>query len=145
VYPIVSLPVPVSPATLAAMYRIRPHLRPLAATVLLLVSVLGAWSTFAHGLDCHDRDGEPVVVVHDASAHAFRSTAPPADERPVHCVLCHWTRVFGPGVYSVATSPDVASRTFAAPIADVVVARLIGSAQPPLRAPPAGSTLDVVA
>jgi len=127
------------------LHRVRRQLRVLAATMLVLVSALGAWSTYAHGLDCHDRDGDPVLVVHDASAHAFRSPVSPVDERPVHCVLCHWTRAIGPGVQSVSPAPVVVSRTLAAPSAYVALARLSTAAQPPLRAPPSASTLAVVA
>ena len=127
------------------MHWIRPHLRALAATVLVLVSVLGTWSTGAHWLDCHDPDGAPVVVVHDASAHAFRSAALPAGERPVHCVLCHWTRLVGPGVQSVAFTPFVAARPLAVRVAVATVARLIAADQPPLRAPPSARPLDFLA
>jgi hypothetical protein len=127
------------------LHHVRRHLRSFAATMLVLVSVVGAWSTAAHGLDCHDRDGAPVFVAHDASAHAFRSPVLPDRERTVHCVLCHWTRTFGPGVQSVSTALDVVSRTLAVPARDAVVSRFVAAAQPPLRAPPAVSTLLVVA
>ena len=131
--------------TLAAMpNQIRRQLRTLAATMLVLVSGLGAWSTYAHGLDCHDPDGAPVFVAHDASAHAFRRTTPPDRERTVHCVLCHWSRVWGPSVQSVSRARLVPSRTFALQARDTVVARLISSVQPPLRGPPSASVLDVL-
>jgi hypothetical protein len=127
-------------------HQIRHHLRALAAAVLVSVSALGAWSTFAHGLDCFDHDDAVVaVVVHDASAHIFSSAAPADEDRPIHCVLCHWTRVFGPSVQSVAAAPSPVDRTVAIPVDDTSVARLIASAQPPLRAPPSASTLHVVA
>ena len=127
------------------LHQLRRHLRVLAAAVLVSVSVLGTWSTVAHGLDCHDPEGALVVVAHDASAHAFRSAPLAAGEREVHCVLCHWTRTFGPGVESVATAPLVVVLTFALTSTDDSVARLISAAQPPLRAPPLAPTLDVVA
>ena len=127
------------------LHHVRRHLRTCAATVLVLVSVVGAWSAAAHGLDCHDGDGAPVFAAHDASAHAFRSAVLPDDVRPVHCVLCHWTRVFGPGVESVSTALDVVPRTIAVPAGDAVVSRFVAAAQPPLRAPPRVSTLVVVA
>ena len=127
-------------------YQIRHHLRALAAAVLVSVSALGAWSTFAHGLDCFDHDDAVVaVVVHDASAHVFSSAAPTDEDRPIHCVLCHWTRVFGPSVQSVATAPLLVDRTLASPIGDATIPRLIASAQPPLRAPPSASSLHVAA
>jgi hypothetical protein len=132
--------------TLAVMmHRLRQQLRALAASALVLVSVLGAWSTFAHGFDCHDHDDGPVVVVHDASAHAFRSTAPSEGERPIHCVLCHWTRIFGPGVQSVTATPSLVTHVLWVPSADIAVARLNAAAQPPLRAPPSASMLHLFA
>lgn len=127
------------------LHQIRPHLRALAAAVLLSVSALGAWSTFAHGLDCHDHDGAVVVVAHDASAHAFRGPAPPDEGRPIHCVLCHWTRTFGPSVQSVAAAPSLVARTFAIPGDAATLPRLIATAQPPLRAPPSAASLFVAA
>jgi hypothetical protein len=127
------------------LHQIRRQLRALAATMLVLVSTLGVWSTVAHGFDCHDLDGAPIVVVHDASAHAFRSAALPAGERPVHCVLCHWTRLLGPGVQSVAFTPFVASRPLAVRVARATVARLIAADQPPLRAPPSARPLEFLA
>ena len=126
-------------------HQIRPHLRALAAAVLVSVSALGAWSTFAHGLDCFDHDDAVVaVVVHDASAHVFTSPTPVDEDRPIHCVLCHWTRGFGPSVQSVAAAPLLVDRTLAIPIDDATIPRLIASVQPPLRAPPFPSTLHVV-
>ena len=126
------------------MHQFRRYLRLLAATVLVSVSAVGAWSS-VHELDCHDAECLPVVVAHDASAHAFRSAALPAGERETHCVLCHWTRAFGPGVQAVSALPSVAARSFAVSVADASVARLVTPTQPPLRAPPAASTIDVVA
>ena len=126
--------------------QIRPHLRALAAAVLVSVSALGAWSTFAHGLDCFDHDDAVVaVVVHDASAHVFSSAAPADEDRPIHCVLCHWTRVFGPSVQSVATAPLPVDRSLAISIDDATIPRLLASVQPPLRAPPSASSLHVAA
>jgi len=126
-------------------HQIRRHLRALAAAVLVSVSVLGAWSTFAHGLDCFDHDGDVVVVAHDASAHAFRGAAPPDESRPIHCVLCHWTRVYGPSVQSMAAAPSAINRTLAIPVDDATVPRLVAAALPSLRAPPSASTLHVAA
>ena len=127
-------------------HQIRHHLRALAAAVLVSVSALGAWSTFGHGLDCFDHDDVAVaVVVHDASAHVFRGAAPADEDRPIHCVLCHWTRAFGPSVQSVASAPSLVDRTVAIPVDDATVPRLVAAVQPPLRAPPSASTFPVVA
>ena len=118
------------------LHQIRRQLRLLAAIVLVSVSALGAWSSTVHELDCHDAECAPVFVAHDASAHAFRSAEQPAGEREIHCVLCHWTRVVGPGVQSVAAAPYLVSLSLAVPVADASVARLVTPVQPPLRAPP---------
>ena len=127
-------------------HQIRHHLRALAVAVLVAVSALGAWSTFAHGLDCFDHDDAVVaVVVHDASAHAFRGAVPADEDRPIHCVLCHWTRAVGPNVQSVAAAPFIVDRTVAIPVDDATVPRLVAAVQPPLRAPPSASTLHVLA
>lgn len=126
-------------------HQIRHHLRALAAAVLVSLSALGVWSTVAHGLDCFDHDDAVVaVVVHDASAHVFSSAAPADEDRPIHCVLCHWTRTFGPSVQSVAAAPSLADRTVAIPVDDATVPRLVAAVQPPLRAPPSASTLHAV-
>jgi len=127
------------------LHQVRRHLRPLAAIVLVAVSALGAWSSTVHELDCHDAECLPVVVAHDASAHAFRSAEPPSGEREIHCVLCHWTRMVGPGVQSDAAAPFVVSQSHAVSVADTSVARLIAADQPPLRAPPASAPFDFVA
>jgi hypothetical protein len=128
------------------LHRLRHHLRTLAAAVLVSVSALGAWSTFAHGLDCFDHDDAVVaVVVHDASAHVFSSAAPADEDRPIHCVLCHWTRTFGPSVQSVSAVPSLVDRTVAIPVDDATAPRLLATAQPPLRAPPSASTPQVAA
>jgi len=127
------------------LHQMRRHLRLLAAIVLVSVSALGAWSSTVHELDCHDAECAPLIVVHDASAHAFRSAEQPSGEREIHCVLCHWTRAIGPGVQSVSIAPFVVSPSFAVPVADASVARLVTPAQPPLRAPPASATFELVA
>lgn len=105
--------------------------------VLVSLSAVGGWSVFAHELDHHDADHLPGVVVHDASAHVFTDAGLPAGERPVHCVLCHWTRAFGPGLESVSLGQSLASRTLAAHAADDGLVHRVASVQPPLRAPPA--------
>jgi hypothetical protein len=124
---------------------LRRHLRVLAAAVLVLVSAFGGGSSLAHGIECHDTDCGPVAVAHDASAHAFRSAELPGGERGLHCVLCHWTRAFRPGVQSAAAAPALDGRTLVVAAAAPAPARLTAAAQPPLRAPPSASTLAVVA
>ena len=119
--------------------RLRRHLRVLAAIVLVSVSSLGGLSTAAHGLTCHDAEDGPLVVAHDASAHAFRGAALPDGQHDVHCVLCHWTRAFGPCADSVAHVCTAVSRMLALASGNEAVARLTTSSLPPLRAPPSTS------
>ena len=131
------MPLPRRRATLAVMHQVRRHLRVLAAAVLVAVSTIGGWSTLTHGFDHHDADHAPAFVVHDASAHAFHSPSPPDSERPVHCVLCHWTRSFGPGLESVSVTHALASRTLSAHVVAAGPVHPVTAVQPPLRAPPA--------
>jgi len=123
----------------------RSHLRALAVAVLVSLSTLATWSLAVHELDCYDRDGAPVFVVHDASAHAFRDAAPAPGDHPVHCVLCHWTRSFAPRVHSVTLAPYVVRSTVAAPALSVRLASVFAGTQPPLRGPPATPFVDVLA
>jgi hypothetical protein len=127
------------------LHRLRRDLRVLAAAVLVSSSTVGGLSTLGHGLDHHDADDGPAIVVHDASAHAFRNAAPAAGDRPVHCVLCHWTRAFGPGVEFVSLTHVVTSRTLAAQAGDSGLTHSFAAVQPPLRAPPAPRSLDAFA
>jgi hypothetical protein len=127
------------------MHVFRRHLRGLAVAVLAALSAVGGWSTLTHGFDHHDPDSAPLLVAHDASAHAFRSPEPLDGERPVHCVLCHWTRAHGPGIQSVSLGHTVASRTLSTHVVDTVLVHGLTAVQPPLRAPPAASAFDVFA
>ena len=126
------------------LYQFRRHLRVLAAAVLVSVSVVGGWSASTHGLDDHDADRAVGFVVHDASAHAFRSPGPDGD-RPKHCVLCHWTRTFGPSLQSMSVAPALASRTLAVQAVDIGLFHSGAAVQPPLRAPPVPPAVDVFA
>jgi len=127
------------------LYQFRRHLRGLAAAVLVSLSVVGGWSALTHGLDHHDADRAVGIVVHDSSAHAFRSPEPADGERPVHCVLCHWTRAFGPSLQSVSVAHALASRTLAVQAVDIGLFHSGAAVQPPLRAPPVRSAVDVFA
>ena len=123
----------------------RRHLRGLAVAVLAALSAVGGWSTLTHGFDHHDIDNAPAFVVHDASEHAFRGPEPLDGERPVHCVLCHWTRTYGPGIQSASVVHAVASRTLSIHVVDAGLVHGLTVVQPPLRAPPVRSAFDVFA
>jgi hypothetical protein len=113
----------------------RAHARSIAASALLSLATLTVWSATPHQADCHDAMCA-VVVPHDPSAHSIgRDTA--NTERPLHCVLCHWTRIVRPSAdagHSLAPSSERNVRA----LVDVVSAPdAFIAAQPPLRAPPA--------
>jgi hypothetical protein len=127
------------------LLQLRRRLRVLAAAVLVSMSAVTGWSALAHELDSHDHDTAPSFVVHDESAHAFRTPSPSASERPVHCVLCHWTRTFAVGFQSVAVLYSSSSRALRVEAAPGGLLHPISSVQPPLRAPPALSSPDVLA
>jgi hypothetical protein len=113
----------------------RGRARSIAAPALLSLLALSIWSATPHPDDCHEAICASVVVSHDVSSHSVgRDTS--NSERPLHCVLCHWTRTSRPtntAAHPIALAVERNVRYFvdlaAAP--DVVVA-----AQPPLRAPP---------
>jgi hypothetical protein len=118
----------------------RARARPVAATALLSLATLTVWSGSPHQDDCHDAVCA-IVVPHDPSAHSVGRDSS-SNERPLHCVLCHWTRVVRP---TPSTAHDLAPAVednvrflvdlFTAPQANF-------AAQPPLRAPPSSPPLD---
>lgn len=118
----------------------RARARSIAATALLSLATLSVWSAAPHPDDCHESICA-VVVTHDPSAHSVgRDTA--TTHRPLHCVLCHWTRI---------VRPPAAVAHHLAPAVDRAVWFLVDvvrapeaflAAQPPLRAPPSSPALD---
>jgi hypothetical protein len=128
------------------LHQPRRRLRVLAAAVLVSMSVVTGWSTLAHELDCYDHDTAPAFIVHDESSHAFQNAAPSASERPVHCVLCHWTRTFALGFQpSVVVLHASSAYALTVQTADGGLLHPVSAVQPPLRAPPAHATSDLVA
>ena len=114
---------------------IRPRLRPVAVVLLAaLVAVSGA-SAAGHGSDCHGAECAAASGPHDPSAHGIGTPSSDASH-PLHCVLCHWTRLIRPSTEAAhylarPTAGDVR------PHADVLgVLSLVQAAQPPLRSPP---------
>jgi len=64
----------------------------LATTVLWSLVTVGALSAVGHEGECYDDPTAIADARHDSSAH--RITAPRVTDRPLHCLLCHWTRAF---------------------------------------------------
>jgi len=121
------------------MVRLRFHLRPVAATVLVWLAVVGGWSLAGHASGCHDADCGVALVAHDASAHAFKAPRPGGTPNGDHCFLCHAARTFRPPVTSTHVLPSAAGQDVRVHLADVRVVRGTSAAQPPLRSPPASA------
>ena len=113
----------------------RARARSVGATALLSLVTLTVWSALPHRDDCYDAICA-VVVPHDPSAHSVGRTDSSIDDRPLHCVLCHWTRIVRPPstvTHYLTPAVDRAVRV----LVDVVSApEAFFAAQPPLRAPP---------
>jgi hypothetical protein len=81
------------------------------------------------------------VVPHEPSAHSIGR--PWSDAEPLHCVLCHWTRIVRPPAttaHHLAPAAEINVRI----LVDIVTAPQTSfAAQPSLRAPPSSPPLDV--
>ena len=120
----------------------RARARSVGTTALLSLVTLSVWSAMPHQDDCHDAICA-VVVPHDPSAHSIGRAADTNADRPLHCVLCHWTRIARPSA-SIAHHLTPAVDRLVRLLVDVVVApEAFLAAQPPLRAPPASLALAV--
>jgi hypothetical protein len=119
----------------------RARAQSVGATALLSLVTLIVGSALPHPDDCHDAICA-VVVPHDPSAHSIGRADTSNEDRPLHCVLCHWTRIVRPPVntaYHLAPSRERNVRI----LVDIVSApQYVVAAQPPLRAPPPSPSLD---
>jgi hypothetical protein len=119
----------------------RSRARAAAWAALLSLTTLTVTSAAPHQDDCHDAVCASAVVPHDPSAHTVgRDTS--SAERPLHCVLCHWTRIVRPVDAAHHATPS-AEHNVRSLVTVVVAPQFIVAAQPPLRAPPAAPSLDV--
>jgi hypothetical protein len=118
----------------------RARARSMAATALISLATLSVWPAAPHQDDCHEAICASVVLPHDTSAHSVgRDTS--TTDRPLHCVLCHWTRNVRPSATVAHLGPAV-DRTVRF-LGDLVRApQIFVAAQPPLRAPPSSPSLD---
>src|SRR5262245_49500810 len=119
---------------------VRRHSRAVALVTLVSLTTLTVWSAAPHGTGCHESECASIVPPHDASSHRLgRESA--AEQHPLHCVLCHWTRLVRP---PAATAHHVEAVVEAGVIShDVssVSPQHVFAARPPLRAPPASPAL----
>jgi hypothetical protein len=118
----------------------RARARSVGATALLSLVTLSVGSALPHRDDCDAICA--VVVPHDPSAHSIGRADTSNDHRPLHCVLCHWTRMARPsanGAHHLALSRERNVRI----LVDIVSPpQHVVAAQPPLRAPPSSPALD---
>ena len=113
----------------------RTQAQALGAMLLVSLATLGASAAVPHHDDCHEALCAAVVLPHDASQHSLGSAAS-ADEHPLHCVVCHWTRLLRPptgGSHDFAAAVEVRGRTSPAVVR---VPLVFPAAEPPLRSPP---------
>jgi hypothetical protein len=119
----------------------RERARSIAATTLLALATLSVWSAAPHEDDCHDAICASALVPHDPSAHSI-GRSPETAERPLHCVLCHWTRIVRPSGHVEHQSAPVVERNVRIVVASFSAPQAVFAAQPPLRAPPSSPLLD---
>jgi hypothetical protein len=115
----------------------RARARSVAATALLSLVTLTLSSALPHQDDCHD--AICAVVPHDPSAHSVGRAETSLDDRPLHCVLCHWTRIVRPSAAVAHHLTPAVDRTVRFLVDVVVAPQSFLAAQPPLRAPPSSS------
>jgi hypothetical protein len=116
----------------------RARARSVGATALLSLVALSVGSALPHQDDCHDAICS-VIVPHDPSAHSIGRADTSHDDRPLHCVLCHWTRNVRPSTNAAYHLTPAVDRTVRFLIDVVVAPEAFVAAQPPLRAPPSSS------
>ena len=120
----------------------RARARSVGATALLSLVTHTIWSALPHQDDCHDAICA-VVVPHDPSAHSIGRPDTSNADRPLHCVLCHWTRIVRPSANSAHHIAPAVERNARSFVNVVSAPQAIVAAQPPLRAPPPSPVLDV--
>jgi hypothetical protein len=120
----------------------RARARSVGATALLSLVTLSVGSALPHPDDCHDAFCA-VVVPHDPSAHSIGRADTSNDDRPLHCVLCHWTRIVRPSANTAHHIAPVVERNARSFVNIVRSPQSVVAAQPPLRAPPTSPSLDV--
>jgi hypothetical protein len=120
----------------------RARARSIGVIALLSLTTLTVWSATPHQDDCHDAICA-VIVPHDPSAHSIGRADTSHDDRPLHCVLCHWTRIVRPSTNTAHHLVPVVERNARSFVNLVRSPQTVVAAQPPLRAPPTPPSLDV--
>jgi hypothetical protein len=120
----------------------RARARSFGATALVSLVTLTFWSALPHQDDCHDALCA-AIVPHDPSAHSIGRADTADADRPLHCVLCHWTRIVRPSTNSSHHLAPAVERKARFVVNLVRAPQAIVAAQPPLRAPPSPPVHDV--
>jgi hypothetical protein len=113
----------------------RANGRSLAVAVFVVLAAAGGANVAGHGPIGHDDHG-PLLIVHDAAAHAFTDGSAAPREEPLHCVLCHLTRTVRPTLHLAHHAPAHDDRTQVLRRPTLRVAAVFPAAEPPLRSPP---------
>jgi|RhiMethySRZTD1v2_1073278.scaffolds.fasta_scaffold00149_29 hypothetical protein len=138
-----SLTPPVPDGSLVQMLQwFRGHARSIAAPALLSLATLSVWSAAPHQDDCHEAICASVVVPHDPSSHSIHRDTSTTAHRPLHCVLCHWTRIVRPSATVAHHLAPAVDRAILILVDVVRAPEAFFAAQPPLRAPPSSPYLD---
>ena len=119
----------------------RAYARSIAATALMSLATLTIWSAAPHQDDCHEAMCVSVVVPHDPSSHSIGRASSETD-RPLHCVLCHWTRIVRPSATQSHHLTPSLERNVRILVDIVRAPQYVVAALPPLRAPPSSPALD---
>ena len=119
----------------------RAYARSIAAAALVSLATLSVWSATPHPDDCHDAMCVSVAVPHDPSAHSIGRTSTETN-RPLHCVLCHWTRIVRPSADAAHHLAPSVERNVRILVNIVSAPQYVVAALPPLRAPPSSPALD---
>ena len=118
-----------------AMRWFRAFSRTLAVATLLAQVTLGALTSLGHDVECHD-DCLLAVVPHDAASHTIGSGASGATATPLHCVLCHCSRLTRPSPEPSHFLAHPAVDDVLLPVVVLGMPSTVQAAQPPLRSPP---------
>jgi len=114
----------------------RARVRIVATATLVSLVALGGLSSVSHGADCHDDDCAIDLGLHDPSSHGIRSGSSDDASHPLHCILCHWTRVHRPSSDSAVYVARPLTNTVRIQPDVLGTLSLVQAAQPPLRSPP---------
>ena len=119
----------------------RTQARSIASAALVSLATLTVWSAAPHQDDCHDALCVSVSVPHDPSAHSIGRASSETD-RPLHCVLCHWTRIVRPSPQTADHIALPAERNVRILVNIVIAPQSFSAAQPALRGPPSSPSFN---